>query len=748
MIDDKAIGVILRDDTLSGLPEVSIEAKESIVTKGSPVTFVLTVFPPTLKEFELDIEFMAEEVEFFATEDFLLWRAGKIFKFSPENNEMTFKTYDAPDSNSEVRLIVELFTTDQYVAQVGRNMAEVVLRRVDTIIIPTDEPRISVASSVVTSILNSPHLSNPGTERQVEFKAVKPIVSIHANKSSIVEGEVAEFYLSSNLATEASVLTVNLEVNQVGDFFHQAREQMLIQVGGPEPVPISIQTINDDYAEEDGKVEINIINDATYNITKNAGYAAVIISDALDRNAREVQLTTLTHSFLPNIVTEIGKQNTEVLSLRTQQIKSDYGQVHLNLGGQESIQGILSVSGEALNDDVNTFRNLLGDSSFSMPLGVEDNIAVPANIWGIGNYQNLSSDFFTNSEQWTGDLFTGHLGIDTFINSDTLAGLSYSRSESEIKIETDSRESIDYELNSTTINPYFSWTSSNGEANLRAMAGYGVGDIGIDQPKYDLEAFKTQSTSLVISGSKLLYSSKSMFSGDSNLNLIGESWIEHQRVFGQEGVLENLQIIAKHFNIRAEGTHQFELSNASKLNPNFSVGFRSDQNNIKSVSGLELSTGIKFDEPVGISFSGDGRILSRDGYSIDALKFESKLNIDFDNDEQGWMLEVSPIWSQVRAKLGNLRWNQNLFDSESDFYRNLNGFQLDSRISYGIGLDDDSKLMLTGDFQFNEKILGNTRLGVGLLVGKNLKVNVDGAREFNKISTDEYKFKISGRMSW
>ena len=56
LINDRAIGVILRDDTRSGLPEVSITAKEPIVTKGSPVTFVLTVFPPTLTEFELDIE--------------------------------------------------------------------------------------------------------------------------------------------------------------------------------------------------------------------------------------------------------------------------------------------------------------------------------------------------------------------------------------------------------------------------------------------------------------------------------------------------------------------------------------------------------------------------------------------------------------------------------------------------------------------------------------------------------------------
>ena len=357
LINERAIGVILRDDTISGLPEVSITAKEPIVTKGSPVAFVLSVFPPTLTEFELDVEYMAEEVEFFAPEDFLLWRADKIFKFSAENNEMTFKTYDTPDSNSEVRLIVTLFKTEQYDAPEGRNMAEVVLRRDDTMIIPTDEPRISVASSVVSSILNLPHLLTPSSEPQTEFLLAKPIISIHATKSFIEEGEVVEFYLTANQTAESAVATINLEINQVGDFFHQAQDQLSLQLNGLATRPISIQTINDDYAEEDGKVTINIINDETYEIAKKAGQASVTISDADDRNAREYQLTSLTQRFLPNLIEEVGKQNAEVLSLRAQQMKIDNGRAHLNLSGQESIQGILSVSGDALNNDSISMRN-------------------------------------------------------------------------------------------------------------------------------------------------------------------------------------------------------------------------------------------------------------------------------------------------------------------------------------------------------------------------------------------------------
>ena len=485
LIDDMAIGVIKRDDIMSGLPEVSITAKEPIGTKGSPVTFILSVFPPTQTEFELDVEYMAEEVEFFATEDFLLWRAGKIFKFSAKNNEMTFKTYDTPDSNSEVRLIVTLINTDQYIAPVGRNMAEVVLRRDDTIINPTNEPRISVASSVVTSILNSPHLPTPSSERQTEFSSVKPIISIHVNKASIEEGEIAEFFVSSNQASNLSELVVNLEIDQVGNFFYQVQQRMSLQFSESNRMPISIQTNNDNYAEEDGKVTIIIINDETYEIAENAGQVSVTISDAEDRNAREYQLTSLTQRFLPSLIEEVGKQNAEVLSLRAQQMRMDNGRPHLNLGGQESIQGILSVSGDALNDDSISMRNFLGESSFTMPILSGGSVATPTNLWGIGNFQELSSNSLDNSEDWSADLFTGHLGIDTKLNSDTLTGLSYSVTEADVEIEANVNEKIDFTLNATSINPFISWSSANGETNLHAMVGYGFGELGINQPKYE-----------------------------------------------------------------------------------------------------------------------------------------------------------------------------------------------------------------------------------------------------------------------
>ena len=171
----------------------------------------------------------------------------------------------------------------------------------------------------------------------------------------------------------------------------------------------------------------------------------------------------------------------------------------------------------------------------------------------------MSSNSLDNSEDWSADLFTGHLGIDTKINSDTLTGFSYSVTESNVEIEANADEMIDFTLNTTSINPFISWSSANGETNLHALVGYGFGELGINQPKYEFAQLKNRSIGFVLSGSSQLFSSTSILNGHSQLNVYGETWLEHQSIYGQDGLLENLNVDVYNFKIRTEGSHLIEL---------------------------------------------------------------------------------------------------------------------------------------------------------------------------------------------
>ena len=135
----------------------------------------------------------------------------------------------------------------------------------------------------------------------------------------------------------------------------------------------------------------------------------------------------------------------------------------------------------------------------------------PTTVWGIGDYQDLNSNTSSNSQAWSGDVFTGQFGIDALITQEFLTGLSASITENEIEIDTSNNEKLDFALNTTTLTPYLGWTSPNQDAELRTIASYGVGEFTIDQAKYEFETLASKSYSFALAGSKELYSSESIF---------------------------------------------------------------------------------------------------------------------------------------------------------------------------------------------------------------------------------------------
>ena len=73
-----------------------------------------------------------------------------------------------------------------------------------------------------------------------------------------------------------------------------------------------------------------------------------------------------------------------------------------------------------------TWREALGDSSFTMTLLSDEDFVAPTTIWGVGDNRGLNSS--SSSQAWSGDVFMGQFGIDALINEEFLTGLSASSS--------------------------------------------------------------------------------------------------------------------------------------------------------------------------------------------------------------------------------------------------------------------------------------------------------------------------------
>ena len=90
------------------------------------------------------------------------------------------------------------------------------------------------------------------------------------------------------------------------------------------------------------------------------------------------------------------------------------------------------MSGELTNEESVSWREVLGDSSFTMTLLSGDEFIAPTTIWGIGDKNDLSSNSTSNLPEWSGDVFTGQFGIDALIGQEFLTGLSASITENDI----------------------------------------------------------------------------------------------------------------------------------------------------------------------------------------------------------------------------------------------------------------------------------------------------------------------------
>ena len=497
-------------------------------------------------------------------------------------------------------------SNDYTLLEQGSNSVTVAVQDNEEVALPTNQPKISVADSLVNAYLeqiSSLFSSESANAEQSKNYAVLPTVSIKAVNSVIDEGEVAAFHVFSNSSQRSSPTNVILLVKPVGDFFDfNETKQISIPIQGQNVMLVEFQTIDDAIAENDGVIEVSIMSGPTYKIAPEARKVSVSISDAFDRYNSENSLTATSQLFLPAVTANMVARMADSVEQRVDYAFSETSEYKIKLGGHGSLTEMIIDSGEMLNSDSESLQSLLGNSSFSVGLLPAENSSVSTTLWGIGDYRSLTSNSVNNSKTWSGEGFNGHIGIDALINQEILTGVVATFSENQIEVEDTTNNDIKYSLNNTSINPFIGWTSSNQESELRLTAGYGKGELSIDHLN-GIQIMDSKLYSLAFAGNHLLYSSDRILNGKSKLDLIGESWNAWQQLKDQNDIQTSLLSDAQHYRIRAEGTHQFEISNGSSLTPIVSMGMRGDKNSLQTKYSMEYIGGFEFRTPIGVNLS-------------------------------------------------------------------------------------------------------------------------------------------------
>ena len=745
IVKSNAVGTIMNNDSqfAGGIPEIEIDSDQQSIMKGGHATFTITADRPIGHTAPINVQIQ------IAGKELLYWRAPRQVAILANEDYYELKISTKKDTNSEpeegtITVTIEDIE-ENYTINPDKQSASVRVQN-DTINPQTSNlPRISVAESAVISILHELDLATSPIESVESADRELAIISVVALNQNISEGEAVEFDIFSTGQINDDLL-ISFAINQNGDFLTaQVPEQVKI-LKSSSKARVVINTQNDQIAEADGTITLQLQQLDSYNISSQNS-ATITVSDAVDRQIRQDLIMAGSQAFLPDVVGNMTARTSDIISQRIEQGFSEAGNTTFNLSGNESIEGLIEMSGEMTNQGSVSWRELLGDSSFALTLLSGDDFIAPTSIWGVGDYRNLSSS--SSSQSWSGDIFTGQFGIDTLIGQEILAGLSASISENDIEFDSENAENLEFALNSTTLTPYLGWTSPNQNAELRAIASYGIGEFFIDQANYDLENLASRSYSLAFSGRKELYSSNSILNGTTKLNVVGDSWFARNYIDGKDEVSADLQTNAHYLRIRTEGTHQFSFARGTTLSPLISVGIRDDRKDQLTNFGMELNSGFDFTDPIGLTLSGTGSLLFAGENSIQKMSITGSLGYDYGNDALGLTFGISPTWGKTQISVQNTLWSSSILASDQEVGQYSDGTQVSSEIGYGFTLGEElRKLNLYSGYEFDAQANDKLSLGTSLTIGPNLSLDLERKSTINTPRSEVTKYQFNALLSW
>ena len=382
------ITILVKDDEELDLKIAIHEESRGPIIAGNTAVFELTS-TEDLPDGGLNIDIQVSQEG-----SFIPWRLPRSVHMVSSPQTLSIETVKRPGQDEEGAISVEVLPgLNSYGVDERNPSAGFRITNANPITTPDDEARISVASLVanqLVDLINPPTNSPSPAQSEPTLIPTRPSVSISATQDIINEGAPIELIITTKNGDNTSNLTIALQVSQ-GTHLIVGSANQYVGMSGHDTVSISISTIDDDQASDDEIVSIGILEHESYVISADQSMAEVTVSDADDRQRRFSEITAHAQAFLPDLTGRMGANHLDIVSHRiTQGFSKDSNQV-LELGGQNSVTGILTTSGQAINENSTTLKSFLGDSSFAVSLISSDVNAIPTTLWGLGDYQNLSS---------------------------------------------------------------------------------------------------------------------------------------------------------------------------------------------------------------------------------------------------------------------------------------------------------------------------------------------------------------------
>ena len=393
-----------------------------------------------------------------------------------------------------------------------------------------------------------------------------------------------------------------------------------------------------------------------------------------------------------------------------------------------------------------TLEQALGDSSFLMPSTTKQGGASRYTAWGCADYRRLAASG-NGPLSWNGVAFSAQIGADVELSSNTLAGVSISRSRSSFGYLGGGEEADRggaNELRLTGVNPYVAW-SITPDLNVWGTVGHAWGDYQVDD---HLGAGTLMSAATLNAGS-VGVNGRLLGRGATVLRVRGEGGLAQLDVAGDMGTLGAVAVDMRRLRLAAEASHEHLFSFGRRLTPWAEVGLRHDGGDGETGAGLEVRAGLRYrDLPQGLTMltmEGYGRLLVVHEGAVRESGFGAVLRVDPGESGLGPSMSVTPAWGATTSGVHQL-WERGA--SGFSMY-DTPGAHLNAQFAYGLPAIEGAGLLTP--FGVVSLARGDEQgygLGATLAVGRRATVSLEAERRRRLTSRAIYAVMLRGMLQF
>ena len=400
------------------------------------------------------------------------------------------------------------------------------------------------------------------------------------------------------------------------------------------------------------------------------------------------RLARINRSILPEVSRASWDSWTSAVTGRLESSGGGDGSGGSGEGLAASLAGFLRANEQALEEDGESWKELLSGQSFAAALGGEGEgagtgIGQSVTVWGAGDRRHLSRD--VPSLKWSGELFAAHLGADADFGSGVTGGLGVSWFESRVDyVDRGEDEPVEgvHRSRMASVSPYVGWSWEEG-SRLWGSVGYGSGEIEIDD-KDLLERFGRQTSDSEFLAAAAGGAIRLASDGPGWVDLKGEGQVTRYAVDDNGDLIAGLSVETQRLRVSAQGSREYALDDGARVSPSGELGVRWDGGDGATGAGVEVGGGVSWTGPGrGLTLEVDGRWLLAHRSDLEEWGLSGGLRLEPRANGRGLSLSVRPTWGNAGSGTSRL-WEEGMAAGRGETSEERSGAVLEAEVGYGV----------------------------------------------------------------